>query len=203
MEIHEQEWQHFKSGDRLAYSRIYEQHYALLCNYGHKFSRNTALIEDGIHDLFAKLWANRKNLGEPVSVKNYLFKAFRNIMIRKVEAGSRLDDLDDNYAFAFEPALDQSIELREEEREIRQKLRLVINALPARQREIVYLRFYEGMNYDEIAEVMAITVSSAYKTLYKALDKLHTLLKVSKTYLIVQLVFHFSQQNQIKDNFLS
>ena len=48
----------------------------------------------------------------------------------------------------------------------------VLNKLPARQQEIIFLRFYEGLSYEEIADVMGIQLSSTYKLLYKALENL-------------------------------
>ncbi|MBE7176587.1 MAG: sigma-70 family RNA polymerase sigma factor [Mucilaginibacter polytrichastri] len=193
-------WQAFKEGDRPAYARIYDLNFARLCHYGYKFTRNTALIEDSIHDLFARMWVSRRKLGEPASVKNYLYKAFRNILLRKLQADGRFDDLDDDYAFRYEPAQDASMVLRENEQALRQKLQFVINGLPARQREIIYLRFYEGMNYEEIADLMAINVNSAYKLLYKALDKLQKVLTLSKTSVIMALVLNFSLLEQKSEN---
>ncbi len=39
-----------------------------------------------------------------------------------------------------------------------------------RQREIIHLRYYEEMEYDEIAVIMQLSVSSTYKLVYKAID---------------------------------
>jgi RNA polymerase sigma factor (sigma-70 family) len=52
----------------------------------------------------------------------------------------------------------------------------VINTLPPRQKEIIFLRFYEGLSYDEIADIMSISINSAYKLLYKALENLQQIM---------------------------
>ncbi|HEY1163964.1 MAG TPA: sigma factor-like helix-turn-helix DNA-binding protein, partial [Chitinophaga sp.] len=51
-----------------------------------------------------------------------------------------------------------------------------VGQLSDRQQEIVFLRFYEGASYDEIADIMGISTNSAYKLLYKALESLQRIL---------------------------
>ena len=78
-------WNSFKQGNWDAYTRLYNDYYSLLNNYGYKFTRNSNLIEDAIHDLFVRLWTTRSNLGNPDSVKNYLYKSLRNTLLRKIK----------------------------------------------------------------------------------------------------------------------
>jgi RNA polymerase sigma factor (sigma-70 family) len=166
-------WNAFKKGDWEAYTSLYHAYYRLLNNYGYKFTKNTNLIEDAIHDLFVTLWANRDNLGNPISVKNYLYKSIRNILFRKIKAESRFADLqEDNESIPFEVSYDHQMILNEEEKSLQQTIKGVLHKLPARQQEIIYLRFYDGLSYEEIADIMSINVSSTYKLLYKALENL-------------------------------
>ena len=75
----------------------------------------------------------------------------------------------------------------EEEQELQKKIKFHVKALPARQQEIIYLRFYEGLGYDEIADIMEINISSAYKLIYKAFDNLQDVLKTSKLAIVLAL----------------
>lgn len=165
-------WDSFKKGNWNAYTQLYEAHYKLLNNYGYKFTRDTSLIEDAIHDLFIKLWTNRGTIGDPPSVKNYLYKSLRSILFRKMQSQARFVDLqDEDYSFNVEMAHDNQLILDEEERMLQRNVKEVLSKLPGRQQEIIYLRFYEGLSYEEIADIMAIHINSTYKLLYKALDK--------------------------------
>lgn len=171
-------WNAFRNGDWEAFSQLYNHHYTLLNNYGYKFTTDINLIEDSIHDLFVKLWQNKSNLGATPSVRNYLFKSFRGILFRKLDALKKFSRLPaEEFAFSFEVSYDDQLVLKENEKEIKNKLLSLLNSLSNRQREIIYLRFYEGMSYEEIADVMSISVSSTYKLLYKALDGLRSALK--------------------------
>ncbi|MDB5150831.1 MAG: polymerase sigma factor, sigma-70 family [Mucilaginibacter sp.] len=190
-------WLAFKEGNWDAYTQLYNQYFKILNNYGHKFTRDVNVIEDAIHDLFIRLWTNRAGLGTPVSVKNYLFKSLRGIIFRKLQSKSRFVDLEDGdeQNFPFQISFDQQIMADEEEQELQKKIKFHVKALPARQQEIIYLRFYEGLGYDEIADIMEINISSAYKLIYKAFDNLQDVLKTSKLALVLALYSCFCINN--------
>ncbi|MEO5978666.1 MAG: sigma-70 family RNA polymerase sigma factor [Chryseolinea sp.] len=172
-EQHNLLWSAFKRGDWEAYTSLYHAYFRPLNNYGHKFTRDISLIEDSIHDLFITLWTNRENLGNPLSVKNYLYKSIRNILFRKIKAQSRFSDIQENdESMPFEVSFDQQMIINEDEKRIQETIREVLHKLPARQQEIIFLRFYDGLSYEEISDIMCINVSSTYKLLYKALDSL-------------------------------
>ena len=167
-------WDSFKRGDWDAYTTLYNEHFSLLNNYGYKFTRDLSLIEDSVHDLFVRLWATRNNLGNPVSVKNYLFKSLRHILLRKIQKKTRFSErINDDY-YPFEVTYTHHLPSAMEDRELQQQVRCIIDNLPARQKEIIYLRFYEGLSYEEIADIMSISINSTYKLLYKALQSLQT-----------------------------
>ena len=167
-------WNSFRKGNWIAYSQLYDDHYRALNNYGYKFTKDVSLIEDAIHDLFVKLWTNRATLTEaPASVRNYLYKALRNILFKKIKHQSRFSMLDsDDYDYTFEVSCDNFLIEDEEERLLRSTIKDILEKLPARQKEIVYLRFYEGLSYDEVSEVMSIDIHSVYKLWYKAIENL-------------------------------
>lgn len=168
-------WRSFKQGDWKAYSSLYDSYFGILNNYGCKFTREKKLIEDAVHDLFVRLWTTRERLGSPASVKNYLFKSLRHILLRKMKGEEKFTDIDGHdYPLAFSVAWESETIKRIEDRELQQKIKNFIESLPARQQEIIYLRFYEGLTYEEIADVMGISINSAYKLLYKALSNLQT-----------------------------
>ena len=175
-------WNSFRNGNWISYGQLYDDHYRALNNYGYKFTKDVSLIEDAIHDLFVKLWTNRSTLGNtPPSVRNYLYKALRNILFRKIKAQSRFSSLEsDDYDYTFEVSCDNLLIEDEEEKLLRNTIKDILEKLPARQKEIVYLRFYEGLSYEEVAEVMAIDIHSVYKLWYKAMeglkDSMHYLL---------------------------
>lgn len=171
-------WHSFKRGDWEAYTVLYNTFFDALNNYGCKFCRDTDLIEDTIHDLFVRLWTTREKLSNPVSIKNYLFKSFRNILFRKMKTEGKFTGMSaEDYPFGFEVSYNNETIEKMEDRETAEKIKSIIKTLPPRQQEIIFLRFYEGLSYEEIADIMGISISSTYKLFYKAINNLqHTIL---------------------------
>lgn len=189
-EQHARLWSAFKNGDWDAYTSLYHAYFRVLNNYGHKFTRDVNLIEDVIHDIFVNLWTSRENLGNPLSVKNYLYKSVRNMLLRKLRHKARFSDLEEHDEHVpFEVSFDHQLILNEEQKKIQETLKVVLNQLPPRQREIVFLRFYDGLSYEEIADIMGINVSSTYKLLYKALENLQQSLG-SLVIVAIDALFH-------------
>lgn len=183
-------WRSFIQDDWDAYSRLYDGYFSLLNNYGYKFTRDKELIEDAVHDLFVRLWTTRERLSQPASVKNYLLKSMRNILLRKMKREEKFTDIDGKeYPWSFSISYSVETIKRIEDRDLQAKLRAFIDTLPPRQQEIIYLRFYEGLSYEEIADVMSLSINSAYKLLYKALTKLQHTLSPSALAVLISLNF--------------
>ena len=186
-------WRSFKMGDWDAYGRLYDSYFSLLNNYGYRFTNERELIEDSVHDLFVRLWTSRERLSIPASVKNYLFKSLRNILLRKMKSEEKYTDIDgQEYPVSFTIVYDNEALKRIEHIELQAKIKTFIQALPARQQEIIYLRFYEGLSYEEIADVMSISVNSSYKLLYKALERLQATLGAPSSLSILLCLKFFS-----------
>ncbi len=184
------EWNAFKGGDWNAYRQLYNIHFKALNNYGYKFTRDVSLIEDAVHDLFVNLWAKREQLGNPVSVKNYLYKSLRNLLLRKMDAQQRFVAIDsaEDYPFNFEVSFDTVFMEDESKKELQRKLKEAIQTLSSRQQEIIYLRFYEGLSYEAAADIMNLNITSTYKLLYKAIGKLQERVKLVDLMMILAII---------------
>lgn len=169
-------WLSFQQGNKLALAACYHEYADYLYNYGCKFTDNTSLVEDTIQDLFLKLWKNRANLGQPASVKNYLLKSLRGLLIRNINKTQRYASdelLEENYVFLLEGS-PENIRIASEQAAFRShSLNTALDQLTPRQREAIFLRFYEDMSYEDIADILSITTKATYKIMARALDALH------------------------------
>lgn len=172
-------WAEFKKGDKRAYEVLYRRFAPLMYNYGFKFTRSVELTRDAVQEVFTEMLWKRDRLGLPFSVKHYLYKALRREIFRQVKKGRRYTDVEPLEEARFESdfTIEQSI-IQEELTALRQEaLLFAVNSLPRRQKEVIYLRYYDGFTYDEIADIMGIEQSSVYKITYKALEALWMQLK--------------------------
>lgn len=169
-------WNLFRQGNENAYAQIYESYFFALYNYGIKIIRDKDLVKDCIQDLFINLWRTKHNLAEVTFIKPYLYKSLRHDLIRKLRHVNQTDSLaaDPGANYNFEIVLSHEVEIIDNQIAKDQKKFIIneLNALTKRQKEVVFLKFYENLSYQEIATVMSISVDAVYNLLSLALGAL-------------------------------
>ncbi|WP_146153606.1 RNA polymerase sigma factor [Adhaeribacter arboris] len=168
-------WNDFKKGEELAFSYIYYKFFNDLYYYGIKITNSEEIVQDSIQELFASIWKNKDQLGHVHSIKFYLLKSLRRGIIRHLERdkkqylrlsifGSRQPDI----AFS-----EEEITIQEEaSSEKKQHISNLLNTLSKRQKEVIYLKYYENLEFDEIAELMVLNYQSVINHVHKAFKKL-------------------------------
>ncbi|WP_277479116.1 RNA polymerase sigma factor [Catalinimonas alkaloidigena] len=160
-----------RTGSDQAYEQLYDKFFPLLFRYGMQFCPERAMVKDCLQDFFVELYVGRANLSKVQQVKNYLYVSFRHRIIRKA-CGKQLllEPISSNYHFEVSFSHEHAL-IREQLDEIRQrKLLNAFKKLSSRQKEAVFLRFYENMSYEEIAEIMKMKKVKYARTLvYRAI----------------------------------
>ncbi len=167
-------WEKFKEGDDTALSVIYNEHAKSLYHYGLKFTSDRSLIEDVIQDLFTKLIINRKNLGFTNNIRFYLLKSFKHKLIRQLWKELRFEHLSDHEHYPFEVrySIEHEIIISEGLKYKAERLIALLRKLSSRQREAIYLKFTLGLSYEEISEVMNISIESGRNLIHRAIKSL-------------------------------
>jgi RNA polymerase sigma factor (sigma-70 family) len=163
-------WSKLINGDEDALAFIYNTYFPSLYKYGMKILTDSSIIKDCIHDLFAALWFSRERLSDTDSIKYYLFASLKRRIVRHSRKGVLHRLLDP--AINSTPSQEQTIIDKQSSQERSKKLEKVIRKLPKRQKEILYLRYYEGLTTQETADIMSLSVNSTYVLLSKALNYL-------------------------------
>ena len=172
-------WQNILAGDQQALEVLYKRYFSSLYLYGLKLARREDLAEDTIHDLFLKVWNKHQNLNEVTRIKTYLFRAYRNLLIDRINLEIKLTG---NARHSVEMATGNIEDIIIENEYNCHRLHRMndrINLLPPRQREILYLRFYRGFSIKEIADILEINNQSVRNSLFSSLTKLKKWLLVS------------------------
>jgi RNA polymerase sigma factor (sigma-70 family) len=168
-------WRKFKTGDEMAFGDLAQLHYKRMYGYGNKFSKDREFIKDCIQDLFLELWDKRGNLSDPDSVKLYLLVSLRRKMQRKKASLKWMEDREeldfDSHLIGDLPIETAIIEDEASQYYVR-KLQQLIPKLSKRQQEIIYLRFYENLDNEAIAEVMSLSRQAVANLLWRALKEL-------------------------------
>ncbi|MBS1604009.1 MAG: sigma-70 family RNA polymerase sigma factor [Bacteroidetes bacterium] len=177
------EWSRLKAGDVKALESIYLAYVGSMLSYGLKITADIDLVRDSIQDLFIELWKSRENLADIVQPKFYLFRALRNKLSRSLSRQSFVSEAEMQLSFDSQSTayVELEIAIREEEAEVRSSLSQVIDKLPRRQQEVIYLRFYQDFSYETIAVMMEMNYQSVLNLAQRALKSLRSAYAVNNS----------------------
>ena len=165
-------WKQFKTGNQTAFSSLYRHFYPSMYFFALKATCDPEEAQECVQELFVTLWNRRQQLGDVSQVKAYLFRSLRRLIHRRssTRAMETTGPVSDSVSLTFSP---EDFLIRQEDATYQQDtLAAVLNQLPPRQREAVYLKYYENLSYSQIAEVLRINYQSAVNLVYQAFRQL-------------------------------
>ena len=170
-------WTGLRQDSALALSELMRVHYPALYQYGTTFCRQPDVVRDVIQDLFFDLWQHRARLPDVTYVRTYLLTALRNRLINTLQRNARLslrgDWTDaDRSLFAGEFTVEMQLIADEQEQEQTRRLQQELSRLSKRQREVIYLRFYQELDNEAIANLMHLNRQSVANLISEAIQRL-------------------------------
>lgn len=168
-------WQLIKDNQESAFTQLMERHFASLIHYGRKFSTDKALVQDCVQDVLVDVWLRRTNAQPITSIRTYLFASVRHRICRLARQDLRFESINgdvEEMPFSITFSIEDKLIADEIDRERLHQLNLLMNQLPPRQKEIVYLRYYQGLEKDQIAAVLNINYQSVSNLLHRTLTNL-------------------------------
>ncbi len=165
-----------RSGEHDALQELILHFYPALYAYGCCLSPDTALVRDAIQDVFVSLWQLRHRADTIRDPKHYLLTATKRRIIRmlsqnRVRAGISAD-YGQEYAFSADFSIEDLIIGRQLAEEKAGILRRTLDQLSSRQREAIYLVYFQQLSHARVAELMNINLQSVYNLLHEAIRKL-------------------------------
>jgi RNA polymerase sigma factor (sigma-70 family) len=186
-------WLRIADGDQEAYAEVYRFYYKRFYNYGRKFTDDEFLVEDAVQETLLTIWDKRHTLSSINYAGTYFYTSFRYTILAKLKLQRRLA-AETRAEEDPEFAADQIIIAKETEAGLKEQLEKALAHLTARQREAIFLRFYEGLSYEEVASVLDITTKATYKIMARALLQLKENFILSSGLLLLLL------QHDLKSN---
>jgi len=173
-------WEQMRRGDKKALFELYNKLYFHLIRFGLKINADDELVKDCVNQIFLNIWDKHERLPPVQQVKSYFMTSLRRCMLDQLAHTDKMQ-----FAFNQMGAEENWNELSYEEiiinvqvdDEVKEKLSLAIKQLTPRQIELIQLKFFEGLTYDQIAVKTSQTVKTAYNTIYDAIKTLRKLLK--------------------------
>lgn len=159
-----------REGDPLSFEILFQKYYVRFYNFVLNLTKNPQTAEDIVQNVFMKIWINRKNLRPDQSIHNYIYvlskhEVLNHIRDRKVYTQvERLVMAEQPY----EAVTDQNMDLKE----LDDRIRKFIAAMPEQRRKVFLLSRYRGMGNKAIAELMGLSVRTVDRHINLALTSL-------------------------------
>jgi len=145
-----------------------------LFSFGKQLVDDEDLLSDSIQELFIYIWEKRGNLGNTDNIRYYLFRALRRRLIEAITRERRSAQIHEaiEALHVTEDSIEQILIRNQADAELKVLLRQALQQLTKRQREAVFLRFFGKMSFQEVADIMSLTLKSTYNLISKALEEL-------------------------------
>lgn len=136
-------------------------------NYSFSILKDIDDAEDAVQEVFMQFMKSENIFRGECSYKTWLLTITRNYCYKKInQKNNHLMLVADNLPDAYEMSMDASISLND-----------ALSELPVEEYEIIYLREYAGYSYNEIAEILNITLDNVKIKLFRVRQKLRKYLK--------------------------
>lgn len=175
-------WNQVCLGNQQAYTSLHRQFYPSLYLYAIRIVNDEDDANDITQELFVKLWDKRKTIGEIKHVKSYFYCALRSTAMNHLR-GIKASETRNQHCLLVDLELPTEAHMIAEECVFEQQLifRRALSKLPVKQREIIYLRFYDNLDYSQIVEITGIKYQSVVNHIHRAITLLRTELKAIKS----------------------
>lgn len=173
-----------KAGDVAAFEVLIEAHQHRVIGTIAKMLSDDAEAEDIAQQVFVRVWKSAPRYEPTAKFTTWLFKITRNLVFnelrrRKRHPTSSLEQTSESDDRPMQ-TIDQSAKAPDStllDAEMQSAIQCAIDALPEAQRMAVILRRYNDAPYEEIAEVLELTVPAVKSLLFRARTELRKKLR--------------------------
>lgn len=154
------------------YTRIYTTYVNDLFSYGKAFGFNDEELMDAIHDVFLHIMNISLPKNKEKHLKFYLLCSLKNRLIsmkRRLIIYENIEEINE-YTFSLQVTELDLLEEKEEKEHIKNLIEEMLQTLTDRQREAIYLRFMQELEYEQIAKLLGMTPKGVRKLIYRAIN---------------------------------
>jgi RNA polymerase sigma factor (sigma-70 family) len=174
---HNEIWARLLQGDPETLMALYNAYYLGLMNYGLKLTGDRDLTKDCITQVLLRLWDKRASLPPVGNPRSYLLSCLRNELYAALKSANtrlaRTRAIQRHFG-DVEPSYEEFLIEAQANNALRDHLEKAFKRLTDRERELLRLKFFEDLDYTEIAERCHITKRTAYNIIHVALKTLKT-----------------------------
>src|SRR6266404_4170272 len=169
-------------GDTAAFEQLIERHQALVAGTVARMLGSNADVEDIAQQVFIRVWKSAGRYVARAKFTTWLLKITRNLVFNEMRRAKRHPRV----PVQIEPESEE-MPLKDEatatpdatllQAELQSAIETAITLLPETQRMALVLRRYEELSYEEISDVLDLSVSAVKSLLFRARTELRERLR--------------------------
>ncbi len=178
-----------KRGSNIAFKKLFDEYYSLMCSLAFEYVNDYFTARTIAEDVMLTIWEKKENLHITCSLKQYLLKSTRNRSIDYLRQNNNsrnflnIDDIDAAHTTCFLSEEDLFEQIISDELEI--KIHDLINKMPEECRNVFVLSRYDGLQNQEIANRLNISINTVKYHIKNALSNLRIELQEYIAFLII------------------
>jgi len=148
-------------GDDLAFEQLVHEHTRRLTWFVRKLGLSESVSEDVVQEAWVTAWTSLRTLRDAGKFRSWLYGITRNKALQHIAAVREIpaadldllavDEVRDSYFDRYAPHLDRALD-----------------GLHVAHREVLILRFFEGMSYAELSGALGVTEGTVKSRLHYA-----------------------------------
>lgn len=155
--------------DMTAMEFLYVKYAPQVRSFVYAILKNEADTEDLVHDIFLKIWDERRKISKVTSFKSYLYSMTRNMVYNKLKKHKVHTKFIDESSTSQS---NQDLEKKVITKDLLQKIHKEMGRLPQQQRDIYSMNRDEDLTYNEISNKLGISPKTVQYHIGKVLIKL-------------------------------
>src|SRR6266446_6164733 len=166
-------------GDTAALEELIQRHQTLVAGTVARMLGSTSDVEDIAQQVFIRVWKSSRRYVPRAKFTTWLLKITRNLVFNEMRRTKRRSHVPlQSEPGAEDPPLKDETNLAPDasllESELQQAIEEAIQRLPETQRMALVLRRYQQLSYEQIAEVLDLSVPAVKSVLFRARTELRS-----------------------------
>lgn len=157
-------------GDETAFEQLFKTYYFKLSRFAWRYVDSKTIAEELVQAVFADIWEERKEW-QPLKIKTYLFGAVRNRAIDHIRHQKVRQKHDPKWR-EEKSRVTTGSEDKKQKKKIRKAIKSEVEALPSRSRMTFKLHYFDGLTYQETADIMEVSVKTVESQITRGLKQL-------------------------------
>ena len=165
-------WERLRAGDKDAFFDLYKELYYPLVNFGIRVCADADTSSEATDLVFTTIWEKHQTLNRVDNVEAYLRTFLKRKLFRSLERKRKINDALSNAGADgdwMEMSYEEFIVKVQSDELVKHQLKNALEKLTFRQKQLIHLKFFDGLSYEQIAEQSNQTIKTAYNTIYDAL----------------------------------